>query len=450
MKLMNQPGGQDYSQIINKFGIGFKRGGSWLLVGEAVPSQNWLLFVSVIIADMLELLRAILPELRKEKIPFRLIRDQMAHCQLNAGHLGETEFGKVLTIYPGSIKRAKELAACLLPITECFRGPVVEDCIRLGKIFYVGYTAKGLDSTGHPICLTIPSKRQIPFDIPYGYALNKRMPGIINGHLAPYAVINAGLKGALYKAIDIRNLGLCLLKRGRAYTADDLQGRHIRHRLIWEMQMMERLWGVIPIPKVIEFFDYREDSFLVMEFIGQVSLRKKIQMVYQRNTWFQLPGQTREALLSDYLEILNIIDRLHNEGYIHRDITDTNFLVPVDHKKGQQVYILDFELTYDVKARRPDPPFALGTPGYVSPEQLCYNVPTFQEDIYSLGALLVFMLTGRLPDAFIAPVLEETRVKLLKLGVHTSVAAIATKCLRRNPLERPTITQIKQTITDSL
>jgi hypothetical protein len=172
---------------------------------------------------------------------------------------------KALTIFRRSINKLRALIAQLEPETNDRRGACLDDSIRVGKNLYVGYV-KRIEADGSPVGLSIPDKQMIPFTILKEYPLNHKLKRIWAGRFAPYELVTASFKGALYKCIDLRKLSACMIKRGRIYAAGDPFGRHVN-------PLLYVCCGIIPVPDVYLLFEYLGDIFLAMQLIcGVLSL----------------------------------------------------------------------------------------------------------------------------------------------------------------------------------
>ncbi|MCU0780079.1 MAG: WD40 repeat domain-containing serine/threonine protein kinase, partial [Akkermansiaceae bacterium] len=114
----------------------------------------------------------------------------------------------------------------------------------------------------------------------------------------------------------------------------------------------------------------------------------------------KLPVEERLRL---FIEICAAVAHAHRKGVLHRDIKPSNVMV-VARPRGAQVKVIDFGIAKLLEAENDGRTFAtrlghaVGTPGYMSPEQAGAepDVDT-RSDVYSLGALLYEMLTGTTP-----------------------------------------------------
>lgn len=141
----------------------------------------------------------------------------------------------------------------------------------------------------------------------------------------------------------------------------------------------------------------------------------RVQAMYETPDWFMvvhdyLPGKTLEAVIAEK-ERLSVTDAvalmgqlcdavadLHAHGISHRDISPANVLVS-EENAGLRAYLIDFgnaHLTTDPPSRDDA---AQGTWGFAAPEQHGFTEADVRADIYSLGRLLGFMLTGARPGS---------------------------------------------------
>jgi serine/threonine-protein kinase len=142
-------------------------------------------------------------------------------------------------------------------------------------------------------------------------------------------------------------------------------------------------------PGVVKTFDGEERSrlYMVIEWVDGRLLRAIL------NEERKLPI---ERATNFALQILDALDTMHKHGVVHRDLKPENIMVDADDR----VKLIDFGIALREDARRltfVDMSPTLGTPDYISPEQVKGQRGDQRSDIYSLGVMLYEMLTGEPP-----------------------------------------------------
>jgi eukaryotic-like serine/threonine-protein kinase len=127
--------------------------------------------------------------------------------------------------------------------------------------------------------------------------------------------------------------------------------------------------------------------YMVMEWVGGQLLRKILSELGK------LPPERSVRITG---EILQALDYIHHHGVVHRDLKPENIMVGPDDK----VKLIDFGLAGQEGSRRLT--FAkltqvMGTPNYISPEQVKGKRGDARSDIYAVGVMLYEMLTGKTP-----------------------------------------------------
>jgi eukaryotic-like serine/threonine-protein kinase len=104
-----------------------------------------------------------------------------------------------------------------------------------------------------------------------------------------------------------------------------------------------------------------------------------------------LPPEEAVAIVARVAEALA---HAHAQGVVHRDVKPANVMIDA---ASDQVKVTDFGIARVVDATRTRTGVVLGTPSYMSPEQLSGRRVDGRSDLYSLGVMLFQLLTGRLP-----------------------------------------------------
>jgi eukaryotic-like serine/threonine-protein kinase len=141
-------------------------------------------------------------------------------------------------------------------------------------------------------------------------------------------------------------------------------------------------------PKVMRVFGGEERSriYMVMEWCEGRLLRKILD-----------EGRiSQERALRIAVGVLDALDYIHSHGVVHRDLKPENIMVD----ENDNIKLIDFGIASDSAARRltyANFTATLGTPNYISPEQVKGKRGDGRSDIYSMGVILYEMLTGKLP-----------------------------------------------------
>ncbi len=444
----------EYSALLDQYKIDYVKKDIWLTVGTPIFDNNWLLFITVRPLEAVSMLKEVLPVLQEAKVAFRILKEQKLHYQLNEGQIvekkGEFEhvldFAKCITIYTSSVDQAKTLVKRLKKITSKFNGPEIIDALKVGKTLYASYCqmVKKDNESDSKLGLVNLRKSKVPFKIQKKLSHIIGRKRIFGKYFIPIEILRQTPKGIVYKAINIRRLSLtwCLLKVGRSFAFEDHCDRDIRTRLLWEKKVLEELSLIVPAPKVIAHFDRKHFSCLVLEWMTGDELLEKVKILMNKTLWKDLDNSIKKEILSYYFQILDIIGKIHHNGYVHRDITPTNFIIMENNEIG----ILDFELSYSLKDSVPNPPFQLGTFGYISPEQKAAFIPTIYEDIYSLGALLLSIISDSDPEIFLKENENNLSEKIKELTGSHLLSDIVVLCLKNDPLDRPNSTESLKTM----
>lgn len=139
-------------------------------------------------------------------------------------------------------------------------------------------------------------------------------------------------------------------------------------------------------PNILSVYDFGavdEMPFIVMEFVDGTSL------------FYAVDGEPIESeqAIELMLQIAKGIEHAHEDGMLHRDIKSANILI--DHK--YRVKVADFGLARQQDNEEQEE-VIWGTPGYAAPEVLKGpNMTSVKSDVYALGGILYFMLTGKEP-----------------------------------------------------
>jgi serine/threonine-protein kinase len=200
------------------------------------------------------------------------------------------------------------------------------------------------------------------------------------------AVIAHSNMSVLYKATD--------LKAGRQVAIKVPHQEMEQDPVLVERFKREQEIGQeLDHPGVVKTFDGEERSrlYMVIEWVDGRLLRTIL------NQEKELPIDRAVRIT---LGICDALDYMHKRGIVHRDLKPENVMVNED----DQIKLIDFGIAMKEDARRltfVNVSSMLGTPDYISPEQVKGGRGDQRSDIYALGIMLYEMLTGRVP--FVGP-----------------------------------------------
>ncbi|MCP4001312.1 MAG: protein kinase [Gammaproteobacteria bacterium] len=193
--------------------------------------------------------------------------------------------------------------------------------------------------------------------------------------------------------------------------------------------------GRLNHPNIIAIYDAGEDddvSYLAMEYFKGTSLLQHIQPdnLMPPKRVMELVARAAEAL-----------DYAHRQNVVHRDIKPANLMY---HAATDTLKLTDFGIARLTDSSRTKTGIILGTPSYMSPEQLSACGVTGQSDLYSLGVTMYQLLTGTAP--FRADSIPKLMDKIMnekhrpaseiRNDLPKCIDSIINKIMAKNPNER--------------
>jgi serine/threonine-protein kinase len=207
-------------------------------------------------------------------------------------------------------------------------------------------------------------------------------------HIGRYEVIEElgrGAMGIVYQARDPQIDRLVAIKTINVLVDDAEAQQEYRQRFFLEA----RAAGRLSHPGIVTIFDVGEDPethspYIVMEYVAGQPLSKFITAPSK------IPSRRALRYAQQLAEAL---DYAHAQGVVHRDMKPANILIGKDaHAK-----ITDFGIAKMNMANITHAGHVVGTPAYMSPEQLEGEKVDGRSDLFSLGVILYTMLTGHRP-----------------------------------------------------
>lgn len=205
--------------------------------------------------------------------------------------------------------------------------------------------------------------------------------------------------GTVYRARDVRLGRLVALKVMHAHFA---RQDEFRERL----QQEARAAAGLDHPSIVNIYEFGEAGdgmlYIAMEYIGDGSLREHLRRFQERGTRFPIP-----QVMQIGIQIADALDYAHRRDIIHRDVKPGNILLKRTERPDEPRFapyrsiLTDFGLVQLLSGQRlTNMGVMMGTPVYMSPEQVEGADLDGRSDLYSLGAVLYELVTGRVPFEF--------------------------------------------------
>ena len=239
----------------------------------------------------------------------------------------------------------------------------------------------------------IPTLKKVLSSLPLGAHQGKREERIVVaddlevkptvGRYEILMELGQGAMGTVYKGRDPKINRLLAIKTIRfsdEFEPDKIQD--IKERFFTEAELA----GKLSHPGIVSIYDVGEDydlTYMAMEFLEGDSLEKYC------NKESLLPVR---RVLDIIAETADALEYAHNNGVIHRDIKPGNIML----LKNGKTKVTDFGIAKSISASKTRTGIILGTPNYMSPEQIIGRQVDARSDIFSLGVVFFQLVTGEL------------------------------------------------------
>ncbi|MFT3743456.1 MAG: protein kinase [Pyrinomonadaceae bacterium] len=396
--------------------------------GSDEPPQGWKLHVSATILDACSVFERVAPLLETRKVAFKAPSSLDELIKINSGIFhGYHQVGKFITVYPANDPAASDLAAEIHRLTKEFH-PVkvpfddqycdgssvfyrygafepVERVDPDGRVYYVIRNPEGKEEEDD-------RRRAKPEWVADICCKGKIRSASFRGtplgtRYRIFDALSQRGKGGLYLAFDTESPRPCLaiVKEGRKNGELAWNGQDGRTLAENEYSVLKELGKVYDnVPCVGEGFDLNGSFYFIMEFIEGESLKNRMD---RRRRRFSIREILRFAI-----SIAEVIEPIHKAGWVWNDCKPGNLMITPDGK----FRAIDFEGSYPADIHDP---FNWRSTAFSTEFD---GSEGFYADLFSFGAVLYFLVTGRLYDAA-----DPVEIKRLRRNVPRKLRELITR-----------------------
>jgi tRNA A-37 threonylcarbamoyl transferase component Bud32 len=243
--------------------------------------------------------------------------------------------------------------------------------------------------------------------------------------------LGRGATGIVYRAQDPAIGRVIAIKTIRLSDfTDETERDRLRERLFREAQSA----GILSHPNIVTIYDIAEEgglAYIFMEYVDGPPLEKILNSQ-------EVLG--KEVALSIFRQTATALDYAHRKGIVHRDIKPANILI----HEGALAKITDFGVAKILSQQMTQSGVMMGTPNYMSPEQVQGHAVDGRADQFSLAVIAYEMLTGEKPfvadhlPSLLYRIVREDPVPPQRLNptLGAQVEVVLRKGLSKNAIER--------------
>jgi len=251
------------------------------------------------------------------------------------------------------------------------------------------------------------------------------------GRYQVVGVVGKGAMGTVFKGLDPainRNVALKTIRLD--FVSDPEEFAELKERLFREA----RAAGMLSHPNIVTIYDVGTEGklqYIAMEYIQGATLEEMIR----RRVKFNL-----RIVAQMITQICSALEYAHSQKIVHRDIKPANIMVQKDYT----IKVMDFGIARVDSTSMTRTGIAMGTPNYISPEQLQGRKVDHRCDLFSLGVMMYEMLVNKRPftgenlTALIYSIVnkEPERPSAVDSSIPPLFDRIIEKALKKNPDER--------------
>jgi serine/threonine-protein kinase len=256
-------------------------------------------------------------------------------------------------------------------------------------------------------------------------------PPSVLGRYKVLKELGRGAMGVVYLGKDPTIQRFVAIKTMRLDTIDDADKlQEIKARFFREAESAGRLSH----PNIVTIYDAGEEhdlGYIAMEMLEGTTLKD----------WSRKPNLLPlEPLIPTLATVADALDYAHQRGVVHRDIKPANIMLT----KDRIVKVMDFGIAKMASSSKTQTDMVLGTPTYMSPEQIAGKLVDGRSDIFSLGVVMFELLTGRPPftadnvSALLFAIAHSPYPALatLRSDLPTLAQRVLDRALQKDPVQR--------------
>lgn len=243
--------------------------------------------------------------------------------------------------------------------------------------------------------------------------------------------LGRGAMGVVYLGKDPTIQRFVAIKTMRLDEIDDAEKlQEVKTRFFREAESTGRLTH----PNIVTIYDAGEEQdlgYIAMEVLEGTTLKH----------WSRKPNLLPlDKLIPILATVADALDYAHQEGVVHRDIKPANIMIT----KGATVKVMDFGIAKMASSSKTQTNIVLGTPTYMSPEQIAGKKVDGRSDVFSLGVVLYEMLSGRPPftadnlSALLFAIAHNPHpsIKVLRPDIAPALQQVLDQALEKDPAMR--------------
>ncbi|WP_437676121.1 serine/threonine protein kinase [Sorangium sp. So ce131] len=267
---------------------------------------------------------------------------------------------------------------------------------------------------------------------------------VLNQKFKIHSLLATGGMGVIYRGEQIALERQVAIKVLTPTNSSNQIDPNFHKRFFLEASILARLQH----PNIVTVFDYGrvenmepERYFMAMEFLEGETLFRRLRKAGR----LQAPEAMGIAR-----QIARGLREAHKHGVVHRDLKPSNVMLVPGEDTGELVKILDFGLVKvlaDDSEELTQQGSFLGSPRFMSPEQISHGKVDLRTDVYSLGVILYQMLCGKVPFeaqnsvqiliAHLQQPVPRLRERTPDVEVPEPLEAFVLRCLSKDPEGRP-------------